>query len=68
MAVPLTPKPGEPALHQAARLGDLQTIRDLLARGEDINSRWDISLDPGARPNDATPLMVIAAKLISAPL
>lgn len=54
------PKAGEPPLHRAARLGDGDAIRRLVAGGADLNVLFDIGLDPGARPHRATPLMVAA--------
>lgn len=54
------PKPGEPPLHRAARLGDGDAIRRLVEEGADLNMLFDIELDPGARPHRATPLMVAA--------
>jgi ankyrin repeat protein len=56
----LPPKKGEPALHRAARLGDHQSIRDLISAGADINLPFDMCLDPGGRSARATPLMVAA--------
>jgi ankyrin repeat protein len=56
----LGPKPGEPELHRASRLGDTVALRRLAAAGEDLNSVFDIGLDPGAYPRPATPLMVAA--------
>jgi ankyrin repeat protein len=52
------PKEGEPALHRAARVGDLGELSRLLASGADPDSVFDIGLDPGAYPWPATPLMV----------
>jgi ankyrin repeat protein len=54
------PKPGEPAIHRAARLGDASSIRALAKAGADLNEVFDIRLDPGARISPATPLMVAA--------
>lgn len=54
------PKPDEPALHRAVRIGDHQLIRQLFVSGNDINLTYDIRLDPGARETLATPLMVAA--------
>lgn len=54
------PKPGEPPLHRAARLGDEDGIRRLIAAGADPNAIFDIALDPGAYRRPATPLMVAA--------
>lgn len=54
------PKAGEPPLHRAARVGDHDSIRKLIAGGHDPNASFDIELDPGAHPNPATPLMVAA--------
>lgn len=54
------PMAGEPPLHRAARVGDHAAIRSLAAAGADLNSVFDIGLDPGARATPATPLMVAA--------
>lgn len=55
------PKANEPALHAAARLGDHDAIRRLVAEGADVNETFDIGLDPDAWDNPATPLMVAAS-------
>lgn len=54
------PKVGEPELHRAARLGESSTITSLVEAGADIDELFDLALDPGARPQPATPLMVAA--------
>ncbi len=54
------PKPGEPALHRAARLGDHNAIRTLVAGGASIDEVFEIGLDPGGWRRPATPLMVAA--------
>ncbi len=54
------PKKGEPPLHRAARVGDHDAIRALVAKGHDLEQGFDLSLDPGARSAEATPLMVAA--------
>jgi ankyrin repeat protein len=54
------PKAGEPALHRAARVGEVDAIRALVGAGQDINAVFDIGLDPGAGGCPATPLMVAA--------
>src|SRR5262245_30197083 len=54
------PKPGEPALHCAARTGNHDEIRRLVAAGAHLNHVFDIALDPGARGNPVTALMVAA--------
>lgn len=54
------PKAGEPLLHRAARLGDIEAIERLVHEGHDINAEYDIGLDPGATDWPATPLMVAA--------
>lgn len=54
------PKAGEPALHRAARLGDVQAIQRLSREGHDLNAVFDLGLDPGAHEWPATPLMVAA--------
>jgi hypothetical protein len=56
----LPPKKGEPPLHRAARLGDNEALRRLVASGTEVDLRFDIRLDPGGRPANATPLMVAA--------
>ena len=54
------PKPGEPALHRAARLGEHAQIRALVAGGADIDEMVEIQLDPGARREPVTALVVAA--------
>ncbi len=54
------PKPGEPALHAAARLGDHARIRELVAGGAPIDGVFDMGLDPGAYPQEMSALMVAA--------
>src|SRR5947209_7644901 len=54
------PKQGEPPLHRAARLGDHDQIRVLLDEGAGVDELFEIQLDPGARREPATPLMVAA--------
>jgi len=54
------PKPGEPSLHRAARLGEHAEIERLIADGADINLAYDMALDPAARSTLANPLMVAA--------
>lgn len=54
------PKPGEPLLHRAAREGDHDEIHRLIAARSNPNEVFDIRLNPGARPWNATPLMVAA--------
>lgn len=54
------PKPGEPALHAAARLGDHARIRELVAGGAPIDALFDMGLDPGAYPSEMSALMVAA--------
>jgi ankyrin repeat protein len=56
----LPPKANEPALHRAARVGDVDAIRTLVAQGSDLNAAFDLRLDPDARAVPATPLMVAA--------
>ena len=50
----------EPRLHRAARLGDHDAIRELVAAGIPVDDLFNIRLDRGARPQLATPLMVAA--------
>src|SRR5437764_1116471 len=47
-------------LHRAARVGSHDEIRRLAAAGADLNSMFDMHLDPGGRTQFATPLMVAA--------
>jgi ankyrin repeat protein len=54
------PKADEPDLHRAARLGDHDAIRVLVAGGENVDTLFNIRLDPGAREELATPVMVAA--------
>jgi ankyrin repeat protein len=54
------PPAGEPPLHEAARLGDHDEIRSLVASGEAVDALSNIRLDPSARPQLATALMVAA--------
>lgn len=54
------PKPGEPPLYRAARLGDADAIRSLVEQGADINAGFDIIQNTGPRQCLATPLMVAA--------
>jgi ankyrin repeat protein len=54
------PKAGEPRLHRAARVGDHGQIRAFVSEGDDVNELFEINLDPGARAEPATPLMVAA--------
>jgi len=54
------PKPGEPQLHRAARLGDHSEIETLVRAGANVDELFAIQLDPGARRAQATPLMVAA--------
>ncbi|MFI4917691.1 MAG: ankyrin repeat domain-containing protein [Phycisphaerales bacterium JB060] len=54
------PKPGEPPMFAAARTGDHDTIRRLVAGGADLEQVFNIELDPGGRDTPATPLMVAA--------
>jgi len=54
------PKEGEPPLHRAAREGDAEAIRRLVAEGADPDEVFDMRLDPGGRNVFATPLMVAA--------
>ncbi len=51
---------GEPALHRAARIGDCDEIRRLVAAGERIDATFNTERDPGAYKREATPLMVAA--------
>jgi ankyrin repeat protein len=53
-----SPKDGEPPLHRAARVGDHDVIRSLVASGVPIDDLFNIRLDPKAREQLATPLML----------
>lgn len=52
--------PHEPPLHRASRIGDHEQIKELVARGADINAVFDVRPIPGASARPATPLMVAA--------
>jgi len=54
------PKAGEPALHRAARLGDHTEIRRLVEGGAEVDALFELQLDPGARREPATALVVAA--------
>lgn len=54
------PKQGEPPLHGAARTGDVGQIKTLIQDGVPIDDLFEIQLDPGARQEPSTPLMVAA--------
>jgi ankyrin repeat protein len=54
------PKAGEPPLHRAARCGDHDAVRSLVAAGADVNAVFDMQLDPGGPAMPATPLLVAA--------
>lgn len=54
------PKPDEPPIIRAARLGDHDAIRSLVRGGVRLDVSFNIRLDPGARECPATPLMVAA--------
>lgn len=47
-------------MHRAARTGDIEEIRRLVAVGERLDSTFNTELDPGAYDRDATPFMVAA--------
>ncbi|MCC3406639.1 MAG: ankyrin repeat domain-containing protein [Microcoleus sp. PH2017_10_PVI_O_A] len=51
----------EPPLHRAARLGNLAELKQLIARGANINSRADIATNSGSFFRQLTPLMVAAS-------
>lgn len=53
-------RPPEPAMHRAARIGDLDTLAALLTAGADIEERADIEVDRGGFLYGLTPLMVAA--------
>lgn len=54
------PKPGEPPLHAAARVGDADAVSALVNAGTPVDGLFEIQLDPGAQPEPATALMVAA--------
>lgn len=68
MAILTVPKADEPPLHRAARVGDHDAVRALVRGGADIESLYDIRLDPSACPFPATPLMVAAGSSYGATL
>ena len=53
------PTPDEPALHRAARLGDHDEIRRLVAQGHDVNAIFNLARDERF-DEEATPLAVAA--------
>lgn len=54
------PKEDEPALHRAARIGDCNEIRRLVAAGHRLDAIFNTELDPGAYERQATPFMMAA--------
>jgi ankyrin repeat protein len=54
------PKADEPPLHKAARVGDHDAIKALVAGGEDVDALFNIQADPDCGAVLATPLMVAA--------
>jgi len=56
----LRPKQDEPQLHHAARVGEAEAIRALVAQGTDLEAPFELRLDPLGRTMRATPLMVAA--------
>lgn len=55
-----SPKAGEPPLHRAARFGDHEEIRRLVAAGADVDAVFDGASDDDWDEVPATPLMVAA--------
>lgn len=55
--------PPEPAIHRAARHGDLVALAQLLDAGADINQRGDLEIDNGPHLRGLTPLMVAARSI-----
>ncbi|MCR9218286.1 MAG: ankyrin repeat domain-containing protein [bacterium] len=53
-------RPPEPAMHQAAKIGDVDELSSLLSAGADIEERADIEFDHGGFLYGLTPLMVAA--------
>ena len=53
------PKAGEPPLHRAARFGNEVEIRSL-TNPRNLETVFDLQLDPGGKGSPATPLMVAA--------
>lgn len=53
----------EPAIHQAARRGDLETLKRLLADGVPIDTRFDVETDCGTVFQQLTPLMTAARSI-----
>ncbi len=62
------PGPPEPAIHRAARLGDLAHLKELVTSGVDINLAVDLAFDYGSYLQKLTPLMVAAASTEGASL
>jgi ankyrin repeat protein len=50
-------------IHYMASIGDLREIKQLLGRGEDINSRLDFVPDRGSFMRQLTPLMIAAGSI-----
>ncbi len=55
--------PPEPAVHRAARRGDLRELERLVADGVDINERADLEFDNGPHLRGLTPLMIAARSI-----
>lgn len=53
----------EPAIHRAARLGDLPALERLLAEGADIELRHDADKEHGSQLRQLTPLMTAARSI-----
>lgn len=53
----------EPAIHRAARQGDIAMLERLIAEGTDINLRFDADLEHGSPLRQLTPLMSAARSL-----
>ncbi|MEM7229997.1 MAG: ankyrin repeat domain-containing protein [Planctomycetota bacterium] len=56
-------RPPEPAVHRAARKGDIDTLSRMIADGVDINERADLEHDNGPHLNGLTTLMVAARSI-----
>jgi ankyrin repeat protein len=57
------PLPPEPAMHRAARRGDVDELERLLAAGADVDERGDVEIDNGPHLRGLTPLMVAARSI-----
>jgi ankyrin repeat protein len=56
-------RPPEPAIHRAARHGDVETLVRLIDEGGDVDERADLEHDNGPHLNGLTTLMVAARSI-----